>query len=332
MDWLASHALPEHAALAERLAAARGIVAGAAHRTPVMRSRTLDARVGAAVFLKCESFQRAGAFKFRGAWHAIARLAPEVRDRGVVTYSSGNHAQAVALAAREFGVRATVVMPSTAPAAKLEATRGYGAEVLLHDTLGESREGLAERIVAERGAVLVPPFDHPDIICGQATAAAELLDEVGPLDLIIAPLGGGGLLSGTGLAAAVDGRGCLVWGAEPEGGDDGARSFASGQLVRLESVDTIADGARTPSLSPLTFALIRRYVAGIATVPDTALISAMRSVWERMKLVVEPTGALALATLIEGRVPVRASRVGVVISGGNVDVAAAAGWLSSDIR
>ncbi len=328
MDWLASHALPDHAALAERFSGARAIVAAAAHRTPVVRSRTLDARLGMQVFLKCESFQRAGAFKFRGAWHALSRLDPDVRSRGVVTYSSGNHAQALALAARECGIPATIVMPSTAPAAKLAATRGYGAEVLLHDRLGETREGLAERVAAERGATLVPPFDHPDIVCGQATAAAELFEEGGPLDLVVAPLGGGGLLSGTGLAAAVDGRGCRVWGAEPAGGDDGARSFASGRLERVEKPDTIADGARTPSLSPLTFALVQRYVAGIATVPDAALVSAMRLVWERLKLVVEPTGVLALAALLEGRVPERVSRVGVVISGGNVDLAAAAALMA----
>jgi len=327
VDWLSQHPLPDHAALAERLAGARDIVSAAAHRTPVMRSRTLDARVGLQVFLKCESLQRAGAFKFRGAWHALSRLDPAARARGVVTYSSGNHAQALALAARDLGVAATIVMPSTAPAAKLAATRGYGAEVLLHDVMGESREGLAARIATERGATLVPPFDHPDIVCGQATAAAELLEEVGPLDLIVAPLGGGGLLSGTGLAAAVDGRGCHVWGAEPAGGDDGARSFASGRLQRVEAPDTIADGARTPSLSPLTFALVQRYASGIATVPDAALVAAMRFVWERLKLVVEPTGVLALAALLEGRLPAGASRVGVVISGGNVDLAAAAALL-----
>lgn len=330
MDWLDRHALPSHEALAQRLAEARGIVAGAAHRTPVLRSRTLDTRVGAEVFLKCESFQRGGAFKFRGAWHALSRLAPEARARGVVAYSSGNHAQAVALAAREFGVPATLVMPSAAPAAKLEATRGYGAEVLLHDRLGMTREALAEQVARERGAVLVPPFDHPDIVCGQGTAAAELLEQCGPLDRIVAPLGGGGLLSGTGLAAAADGRGCRVWGAEPEAGDDGARSLASGRLVRIEAPDTIADGARTPSLSPLTFALIQRYAEGIVTVPDDALVRAMRFAGERLKLVVEPTGVLALAALLEGRLPPGATRVGVVISGGNVDLVAAAAWFSPE--
>lgn len=329
MDYLGAHALPAHEELAARLAEAREIVQGRAHRTPVMRSRTLDARLGARVFLKCESFQRGGAFKFRGAWHALARLSGEERSCGVVTYSSGNHAQALALAAREWGVPATIVMPSDAPAAKLEATRGYGAEVLFHDALGVTRESLAERVAEERGARLVPPFDHPDIVCGQGTAAAELFEDAGPLDLLVAPLGGGGLLSGCGLAAAVDGRGCAVWGVEPEAGDDGARSFASGRLERISAPRTIADGARTPSLSPLTFALIQRYVSGITTVSDEALVRAMRFAWERMKLVVEPTGVLALAGLLEGRIPPGASRVGVVISGGNVDLSAAAAWFSA---
>lgn len=329
MDYLGVHAMPAHEALAVRLAEARGIVKGNAHRTPVMRSRTLDARLGRQVFLKCESFQRSGAFKFRGAWHALARLSSEERSRGVVTYSSGNHAQALALAAREWGVPSTIVMPSDAPAAKLEATRGYGAEVLFHDTLGVTRESLAEQVAGERGATLVPPFDHPDIVCGQGTAAAELFEDAGPLDLLVAPLGGGGLLSGCGLAAAADGRGCAVWGVEPETGDDGARSFASGRLERVAAPRTIADGARTPSLSPLTFALIQRYVSGITTVPDEALVRAMRFAWERMKLVVEPTGVLALAGLLEGRLPPGASRVGVVISGGNVDLPAAAAWFAA---
>ncbi len=330
MDWLAAHRLPDHEWLANRLSEARSIVSSAANRTPVMRSRMLDDRLGAEVFLKCELFQRGGAFKFRGAWHAISRLEPAARSRGVVAYSSGNHAQAVSLAAREFGIPATIVMPSSAPATKIAATRGYGAEVLFHDLIGVSREELSERVSAERGAVLVPPFDHPDIVCGQATAAAELFEEVGPLDLLVTPLGGGGLLSGSALAAAVDGRGCQVWGVEPEAGDDGARSFASGRLVRVESPDTIADGARTPSLSPLTFALVQRYVTGVTTVPDPALISAMRILWERMKLVVEPTGALGIAALLEGRLPRGASRVGVVISGGNVDLAAAGEWFSRE--
>jgi len=324
------HGVPEHTALVHRFHAARARVAGAAHRTPVARSRTLDAQLGAQVHLKCENLQRMGAFKFRGAWNLISQLAEDTRARGVVAYSSGNHAQAVALVARTLGIPAVIVMPSTAPAPKLAATLGYGAEVLHYDRLGEGREALAERIASERGMTLVPPFDHPDIIVGQATAAAELFEEAGPLDLLLVPVGGGGLLSGCALAAAVLQPGCRVIGVEPDGGDDAVRSFRSGTLQAIEHADTIADGARTPSLSPLTFALVQRYVADLVSVPDSALVSSMRFVWERLKLVVEPTGVLALAAARSGAVSVRGSRVGVVISGGNVDLAQALKWLTAE--
>lgn len=321
--------VPDHAELADRLAAARARVAGVAHRTPVARSRQLDARLGARMHLKCENLQRMGAFKFRGAWNLISQLDEDVRARGVVAYSSGNHAQAVALVAQLLAIPAVIIMPSGAPAPKLAATRGYGAEVLHHDLLGESREGLAERIAHERGMRLVPPFDHPDIVVGQATAAAELLEEAGPLDVLLVPTGGGGLLSGCALAAAVIQPACRVVGVEPTAGDDAVRSFRSGRLQHVDAPDTIADGARTPSLSPLTFALIQRYVSDLVSVPDPALIDAMLFVWERMKLVVEPTGVLGLAAALSGVVPVAGSRVGVVISGGNVDLAVASGWFAS---
>jgi threonine dehydratase len=311
---------PAHEALAQRLSEARGALGPVAHRTPVVRSRTLDDRVGAQVALKCENLQRMGAFKFRGAYHHLSRLDPKVRARGVVAFSSGNHAQAVALVARLFSVPATIVMPSWAPAAKLAATREYGAEVVFYDQVGESRDGLAERLATERGLTLVPPFNHVDVLTGQGTAAAELIEDAGLLDALLVPLGGGGLLAGCALAARMLSPGCRVIGVEPAGGDDGARSFRSGRLERVEHPDTIADGARTPSLGPLTFALIRRYVHDVVTVPDEALEAAMRFACERLKLVIEPTGALALAALMTGAVQEARGRVGVVLSGGNVDL------------
>ena len=316
-----------HDAMADRLAAARDRIAGHAHRTPVMTSRTLDAMTGAKLFFKCENLQRMGAFKFRGAWNTITQIAPTDRERGVVAFSSGNHAQAVALAAREHGIPAVIVMPSWAPAAKLAATRGYGAEVVFYDQVGEARDGLAERLARERGMTLIPPFNHPDVIAGAGTAADELFESCGALDALVVPLGGGGLLSGSALAARVRCPKCRVIGAEPEGGDDGARSFRSGRLERVEHAETIADGARTPSLGPITLELIRRYVADVVTVPDAELIRAMRIVIERMKLIVEPTGVLALAALLAGRFEARDLRVGVMLSGGNVDLESLAGWM-----
>ncbi|MCE2941974.1 MAG: threo-3-hydroxy-L-aspartate ammonia-lyase [Gemmatimonadota bacterium] len=301
--------------------AARARLAGVAHRTPVLTSRQLDARVGARVFLKAEHLQRIGAFKFRGGYNALAAMAPEDRARGVVAFSSGNHAQAVALAARLFGVPATIVMPHNAPASKLAATEGYGARVVRYDPSEASREVLARQLVAETGATLVPPFDHPDVIAGQGTAAAELFEDVGPLDVVVACVGGGGLLSGTALAAAGMAPACRVWGVEPALGDDVTRSFDTGTLVALPGVPaTIADGARTISASELTLALILRHVHGMATVPDEALLEAMRFVMLRMKQVVEPSGVLALAGVLTGVVPVPpGGRVGVIVSGGNVD-------------
>ncbi len=314
--------VPSHEELAARFAEARGRVAAAAHRTPVATSRTLDARLGAPAGLKCENLQRMGAFKFRGAWNFLAQRPRAEIANGVVAYSSGNHAQAVALVARELGVPAVIVMPSTAPAPKLAATRGYGAEIVHYDVLGEPREAVAARLARERGLVLVPPFDHPDILLGQGTATAELIEDWGAPEILLVPLGGGGLLSGSALAANLLAPGCRVIGVEPEAGDDGARSFRSGRLERVEHPDTIADGARTPSLSALTLELVRRYAHDVVTVPDEQLLEAMRFLWERMKLVVEPTGALGLAAALAGRVDVRGRKTAVILSGGNVDFAA----------
>lgn len=327
-DWVAAHGVPNLADMTRRLADARTRVAGEAHVTPVVRSRQLDARVGAEVFLKCENLQRVGAFKFRGAWNVMAAMDPAVRARGVVAYSSGNHAQAVACAAQRFGVPAHIVMPSFAPAPKLAATRGYGATIHHYDLLGAPREALAHELADTHGLTLVPPFDHPDLCAGQGTAAVELFEQAGPLDVLLTPLGGGGLLSGCAVAAAVHGNGTRVIGVEPEAGDDGARSFRSGQLETVAEPDTICDGARTPSLSRLTLALIRRHVEDVVTASDAEVIEAMHLLWERTKLVVEPTGALAVAALLSGRVRVT-GRVGVVLSGGNVDLTQALGWFAA---
>ncbi len=321
-DWAGTHGVPGHESLAARFSDVRVRVSATAHRTPVVTSRTLDAMLGASVAFKCENFQRMGAFKFRGAWNMVSRLPREQLAHGVVAYSSGNHAQAVALVARELGAPAVIVMPSTAPRAKLDATRGYGAEVIHHDLLGEGREALAGRIAAERGMTLVPPFDHPDILLGAGTAAAELFEDAGPRDVLLVPLGGGGLLSGSALAASLVSPGCRVIGVEPAAGDDGARSFRSGRLERVEAPDTIADGARTPCLSELTLALVRRYAHDVVTVTDDELVAALRLLWTRLKLVVEPTGALGLAAGLAGRADVRGKRVGVILSGGNADLAA----------
>jgi threo-3-hydroxy-L-aspartate ammonia-lyase len=321
-------AIPTQDQMVARLLAARQRLESVAHRTLVATSTTLDAWTGARVFLKCENLQRMGAFKFRGAYNTIAPLPEDVRRRGVVAYSSGNHAQAVALVARLLGMPATIVMPSFAPASKVEATRGYGAELEFYDRAGEGREAMAERIARERGMTLVPPFDHPEIVAGQGTAALELFEEAGPLDLLLVPVGGGGLISGSALAAQVLSPGCRVIGVEPEAGDDGGRSFRSGRLERVEHPDTIADGARTPSLSALTLALIRRTVGEMTTASDAELVQAMRFVWERMKLIVEPTGVLGLAPLLAGRIAARGRRVGIILSGGNVDMARAREWFA----
>ncbi|HZR68686.1 MAG TPA: threo-3-hydroxy-L-aspartate ammonia-lyase [Burkholderiales bacterium] len=304
----------------EDVASAAERLAGHAHRTPVMTSRTVDERTGARVFFKCENLQRIGAFKFRGAYNAVSRLSPEERRRGILAYSSGNHAQAVALAGRELGVRVVIVMPQDAPAVKLEATRGYGAEIVLYDKNREVREEVAERTARERGLAMIPPFDHAHVIAGQGTAAKELIEDAGALDYLFVPTSGGGLISGCAIAAEHWSPGCKVIGVEPEAGDDATRSFRTKTLQTCHNPDTIADGARTHALGKLTFPLVLRYVHDMTTVSDAELARAMFYLWERMKIVVEPTGALGAAGLFERGLPVAGKKVGVILSGGNVDL------------
>jgi len=298
---------------------------GVAHRTPVATSRQFDALTGCEAYFKCENLQRMGAFKFRGAYNALAQLDEGARKRGVVAFSSGNHAQAVALAGRLLGIPAAIVMPADAPAVKVAATRAYGAEVVFYDRAkGEDREAVAARVSGEKGAAVIPPFDHRDVIAGQGTAVKELLEDVGPLDYLFVCCGGAGLLSGSAIAASHLSPGTRVVGVEPAAGDDAARSLRTRTLQRVEDPQTIADGARTPSLGALTFPLVLRYVHDIVTVTDPQLVEAMRFLWERMKLVVEPTGALATAGVLAGPIDVRDRRVGIILSGGNVDLKAAA--------
>jgi threonine dehydratase len=307
-------------AAAERL---KGIV----RETPVHTSRTLDGRTGAAVFLKCENFQRTGAFKLRGAYNALAQLGEPERRAGVITYSSGNHAQAIALAGKLLGIRTVVVMPSNAPAVKAAATRGYGAEVVQYDPKTEDREALAERIRAERGLVLVPPFDHPHVIAGQGTAAYELIQATGQLDLVLAPCGGGGLLSGTALTARSLLKNAQVIGVEPEGAAKGTRAFREGRIVRIEHPASMADGLMPKALGEWTFAMIRRHVTAMVTVTEEEIRATLDFLWNRMKLLVEPSGAVALAPVLHGKLDVKGQRVGVILSGGNADVGKVADWL-----
>jgi threo-3-hydroxy-L-aspartate ammonia-lyase len=289
-----------------------------AHRTPVLSSSTVDRLTGARVFFKCEMFQRMGAFKFRGAYNALAQLSEQQRRRGVVAFSSGNHAQAVALASRMLGVKSLIVMPADAPKVKLEATRGYGAEIVTYQK-GEAREEIAGKLVEARGLTLIPPFDHPHIVAGQGTAAKELMEDVPELDALLVPCGGGGLLSGCAIAARELSPHSKVLGVEPQAGDDATQSFRTKTLTRIPVPDTIADGARTQALGSVTFPLVLHYVDDMLTVTDEALLRAMLFLWERMKIVVEPTGALAAAALLEKKIDVAEQRVGVVLSGGNVD-------------
>jgi threonine dehydratase len=302
------------------VAAARRLE-GQARRTPVMTSSTIDAEFGARVFFKCENFQRAGAFKFRGAFNALSRFDAAQRRAGVVAFSSGNHAQAIALSARLLGMPATIVMPRDAPAAKVAATRGYGGEVVLYDRYTDDREQIGRDLAQRRGLTLIPPYDHPDVIAGQGTAAKELLDEVGSLDALCLCLGGGGLLSGSALAARALAPKCEVYGAEPEAGNDGQQSLRRGEIVHIETPPTIADGAQTQHLGRLTFEIIRRDVDDILTASDAQLIDAMRFFAERMKIVVEPTGCLGFAAARTMKQLLSGMRVGVIISGGNVDLA-----------
>jgi threonine dehydratase len=293
---------------------------GIAHRTPVMTSRTLDALCGNQVLLKCENFQRMGAFKIRGAYNAMSQLSEAEKRRGVVTYSSGNHAQAIALSGQLLKIRTTIVMPSDAPQVKIEATRGYGAEIVFYDSHKAQREELAEKFLQEQEMTLIPPFDHPHIVAGQGTAARELFEEAGELDYLFVPCGGGGLLSGSAISAKALSPRCQVIGVEPEAGDDGKRSFESGVLQSIPTPQTMADGARTPSLGELTFALIRQHVTAMLTTSDGDLIRTMRFLWERMKIIVEPTGVLGLAPLFTDQWKIRGKRMGVILSGGNVDL------------
>jgi threonine dehydratase len=301
-------------------------IAGVAHRTPVATSRSVNARTGAQLFFKCENLQRAGAFKFRGAYNALSRLSTDQRRRGVVTYSSGNHAQAIALAGQVLGIPRVIVMPSDAPAVKRIATEGYGGEVVLYDREREDREAIGQRLGQERGLTIVPPYDHRHVIAGQGTAARELIEEVGTLDFLFVPCGGGGLLSGSALAAQTMAPACKVIGVEPAAGDDATRSFRTRRLQTVHNPKTVADGARTPSLGTLTFPLVLQHASDMATVDDPTLLRTMFYLWERLKLVVEPTGALGAAAAIAGTTPIRGARVGVVLSGGNVDLSQVGAW------
>jgi threo-3-hydroxy-L-aspartate ammonia-lyase len=316
------------------VAAAAARLIGHAHRTPVLRSATADARWGAQFFFKCENFQRTGAFKFRGAFNALSKFDAAQRRAGAIAFSSGNHAQAVALAAGLLGMPALIVMPQDAPAAKLAATRGYGAEVVLYDRFTEDREALTQRLAAERGMTLIPPYDHPDVIAGQGTAVKELIEETGPLDRLYVCLGGGGLTSGSALASRAMAPQCQIYGVEPEAGDDGQQSLRAGHIVHIATPKTIADGAQTQHLGAYTFAIIQRDVTDIVTVSDAQLVEAMRFFAERMKMVVEPTGCLAFAPACaagEMDQTFKGARVGVIVSGGNVDLARYAELLAAGV-
>ncbi|NIF44640.1 threo-3-hydroxy-L-aspartate ammonia-lyase [Burkholderia sp. Tr-862] len=302
------------------VAAAAARLEGHAHRTPVMTSRTIDEALGAQVFFKCENLQRMGAFKFRGAFNALSRFDATQRRNGVVAFSSGNHAQAIALSARILGIPATIVMPQDAPAAKMAATRGYGGNVVTYDRYTEDREQIGRELADKHGLTLVPPYDHADVIAGQGTAAKELFDEVGPLDAVFTPLGGGGLLSGTALATRALSPHAKLYGVEPEAGNDGQQSFRSGSIVHIDTPRTIADGAQTQHLGNLTFPILRRDVDDILTATDAELVDCMRFFATRMKIVVEPTGCLSLAAARRMKDELKGKRVGIVISGGNVDL------------
>ena len=310
------------------VAAAHARLQGVAHRTPVMTSHTADALTGAQLFFKCENFQRMGAFKFRGAYNALAHFSAQQKRLGVCAFSSGNHAQGIALSARLLGIPATIVMPQDSPAVKMAATRGYGAEVISYDRYTEDREAIGRQLAQERGMTLIPPYDHAHVMAGQGTAAKELLEDTGPLDLLLVCLGGGGLISGSAVAAKRLSPDCMVIGVEPEAGNDAQQSKRLGHIVRIDTPRTIADGAQTQFLGQLTFPVIQALVADIVTVSDAQLVEAMRFAAARMKMVVEPTGALAMAAAMQGAVDVRGKRVGVIISGGNVDIAQLASYLA----
>jgi threonine dehydratase len=302
---------------------------GHAHRTPVLRSNTADESLGANVFFKCENFQRMGAFKFRGAFNALSRFSAFQRNAGVITFSSGNHAQAIALSARMLGIPATILMPLDAPQAKIDATRGYGGEIILFDRFKQDREALTNDLAAQRGLTLIPPYDHPDVMAGQGTAAKELFEEVGTLDYLFVPLGGGGLLSGSALTARALAPQCKIFGVEPEAGNDGQQSFRKGEIVHIDTPKTIADGAQSQHLGHYTFGVIRRDVDDVLTASDAQLVQAMRFFAERMKMVVEPTGCLGYAAACHADAAIQGKRVGVILSGGNVDLARFGALLAS---
>jgi threonine dehydratase len=302
----------------EDVLAAKEQLNGRVNTTPVMTSRTLNQLTGGEIFLKCENFQRIGAFKFRGAYNAISRLSDDEKSRGVITFSSGNHAQAVALVGQLLSVSTTVVMPEDAPQIKRAATEAYGASVIEYDAHEETREQIARALQKEHGYTMIPPYDHPDVIAGQGTAALELLQDLNSLDMLLVPCGGGGLLSGSALAAKGLQPACRVIGIEPKLADDAVRSFRTGKLHTVKNPPTIADGTRTPSLGKFTFPLVREYVDDMQTVTEKAIIEAVKFLFYRMKLVVEPSGALGVAALLSGTVAAQ-GRVGVIISGGNID-------------
>jgi threo-3-hydroxy-L-aspartate ammonia-lyase len=302
------------------VAAAARRLQGHAHRTPVLRSTTADRLLKGEVYFKCENLQRMGAFKFRGAFNALSKFTPAQREAGVIAFSSGNHAQAIALSARLLGIPATILMPLDAPQAKVDATRGYGGEVVLFDRYTQDREALTAQLAKERGLTVIPPYDHPDVLAGQGTAARELFEEVGPLDVLVVPLGGGGLLSGSALATRALAPDCKLYGVEPEAGNDGQQSFRQGEIVHIETPKTLADGAQTQHLGQFTFAIIRRDVDDVLTASDAQLVEAMRFFAERMKMVVEPTGCLGFAAACHAGLALEGKRVGVILSGGNVDL------------
>ena len=302
------------------IVAAHQRIAAVVHRTPILTSKTADDAVQARLFFKCENFQRAGAFKLRGAYNALVQLSPEQKAAGVVAYSSGNHAQAVGLAAKLLGIKSVIVMPSDAPAAKMAATRDFGAEIVFYDRYREDREELASHLAEERSLTLVPPFDHPHVMAGQGTTAKEMFEDTDRLDVVLVPLGGGGLLSGCAVTARAINPKCTVIGVEPEAGNDGERSFRTGSIVYIDVPATIADGAQTQHLGRHTFPVIRELVDDVITVSDADLIETMRFFATRMKIVAEPTGCLGAAAVIQRRIGVTGKSVGIVISGGNIDM------------
>lgn len=313
----------------EDVSAASQRIKGHAHKTPVMTSRTVDEEFRAQVFFKCENLQRMGAFKFRGAFNALSKFSPDQRKAGVVAFSSGNHAQAIALSARLLGIPATIVMPHDAPTAKVAATNGYGGNVVIYDRYKEDREKIGRDLAEKHGLTLIPPYDHPDVLSGQGTAAKELFEEVGPLDVFFVPLGGGGLLSGCALATRALAPDCKLYGVEPEAGNDGQRSFRTSNIVHIDTPKTIADGAQTQHLGDVTFPIILRDVNDILTASDAELVDCMAFMATRMKLIVEPTGCLGFAAARQMKAELKGKRIGVLVSGGNVDMARFASLLGA---